>query len=79
MGAAKKNIVVKLVGGAKVLNERSSLDIGKWNCIISRKILWKNGILICAEDVGGTMWRSVDIEVGSGKLWIRNAGGRFEL
>ncbi|MBN2028040.1 MAG: chemotaxis protein CheD [Actinobacteria bacterium] len=79
MGAAKKNIVVKLAGGAKILDEQDSFDIGKRNYIMTRKILWKNGILISAEDVGGTMWRSMNIEVGSGRLWIRNAGGRFEL
>ena len=79
MGAAKKNIVVKLAGGAKVLDDQDSFDIGKRNFIIARKILWKNGILISAEDVGGTIWRSIDLDVGSGRLWIRNAGGRFEL
>ena len=41
--------------------------------------MWKNGILISAEDVGGTTWRSINLEVGSGRLWIRNAEGRFEL
>lgn len=79
MGARKENIVVKMAGGAMVLDERDSFDIGKRNCIIARKIFWKNGILISGEDVGGTMWRSLDLEVGSGRLWIRNAEGRFEL
>jgi chemotaxis protein CheD len=79
MGARKENIVVKAAGGARVLDEQDSFDIGKRNCIIARKIFWKNGILISAEDVGGTIWRSMDLEVGSGRLWIRNAKGRFEL
>jgi len=79
MGAKKENIVVKMVGGASVLDERDSFDIGKRNCIIARKIFWKNGVLISSEDVGGRIWRSMDLEVGSGRVWIRNAAGRFEL
>lgn len=79
MGAKKENIVVKIVGGASVLDERYPFDIGKRNCIIARKIFWKNGVLISSEDVGGRTWRSVEIEVGSGRLWVKNADGRFEL
>jgi chemotaxis protein CheD len=79
LGARKENIIVKMAGGAMVLDEQDSFDIGKRNCIIARKILWKNGILISAEDVGGTTWRCVDLEVGSGRMWVRKAEGRFEL
>ena len=49
-------------------------NIGKRNALAMRKILWKEGLLLAAEEVGGAESRSVRLEVGSGRFWLRPPG-----
>jgi chemotaxis protein CheD len=58
-----------------MMQEHDALDIGKRNYLAVRRILWKAGVLIDREVVGGTVFRTLRLEVGSGKVWIREAGG----
>jgi chemotaxis protein CheD len=45
-----------------------------------RKALWKFGLVAHAEDIGGTVVRTVRMEVGSGRVWLQSpAGKRWEL
>jgi chemotaxis protein CheD len=44
-----------------------------------RKLLWKNGILIQAEDVGGSISRTLVLNLADGRVLIRNRGGEVEL
>ncbi len=74
-GAEKRRLAVRLVGGAQVMDAEGVFNIGKRNCLAARKILWKAGVLVEAEAVGGTVSRSVRLEVATGKLWIRTSGG----
>jgi chemotaxis protein CheD len=74
-GAEKRRLVVQVAGGAQMMQEHDAFNIGKRNYLAVRKILWKAGLLIHGEVVGGTVFRTVRLEIGSGKLWIREAGG----
>jgi chemotaxis protein CheD len=74
-GADKRRLAVKLVGGAQVMDAQGVFNIGKRNYLAARKILWKAGVLVEAEEVGGTLSRSVRLEIGTGRLWLRTAGG----
>lgn len=73
-GAVKRRLVVRAAGGAQVMDPNGVFNIGKWNSLAMRKILWKEGLLLAAEEVGGSESRSVRLEVGSGKFWVRPAG-----
>jgi len=73
-GAEKRRLTVRLAGGAQVMDEKGVFNIGKRNYLAVRKILWKAGVLVNAEDVGGNVSRTVRLEVGSGKFWLRTAG-----
>jgi len=73
-GAEKRRIVVKIAGGAQVMDEDGVFNIGKRNYLALRKILWKAGVLIQAEEVGGNVSRTVRLEVGSGRFWSRGPG-----
>ena len=73
-GAEKRRLTVRLAGGAQVMDENGVFNIGKRNYLAVRKILWKAGVLVSAEDVGGKVSRTVRLEVGSGKFWLRTAG-----
>lgn len=74
LGADKRRIVVSVAGGAQVMDADGVFNIGKRNHIALRRILWKAGVLVQAEEVGGTASRTVRLEVGSGKVRLRGAG-----
>ncbi len=66
LGAKKERMIVKVAGGAHAgANESEDrFQIGKRNILALRKLLWKNGVLIHAQDTGGvqtsrTMWLSM--------------------
>jgi len=75
MGAEKKRLQVRLAGGAQVMDDHGVFDIGKRNYTATRKILWKSGIMIQAEAVGGTTSRTVRLETATGTMWVREGGG----
>ena len=73
-GAVKSRLVVKVAGGAQLLDPKGFFAIGKRNHMVLRKILWKNGLMIKAEHVGGTASRTLFLEIGEGKVWIQTMG-----
>ncbi len=74
-GGVPRRMKVRLAGGAQVLDNHGTFQIGKRNYLAARKILWKAGILIAAEAVGGEVARTARIEVATGRMWIREGGG----
>ena len=68
-------MVVRLAGGAQVLDSQGVFQIGKRNYLAARKILWKAGMLISAEAVGGEVSRTTRLDLATGRMWIREAGG----
>lgn len=56
------------------MDDNGVFNIGKRNYLAVRKILWKAGVLIHGEAVGGDSSRTVRLEVGSGKFWLRYGG-----
>lgn len=79
-GAVKRRLVVKVAGGANVqANNEDRFAIGKRNYIVLKKILWKNGVLIEAEDVGGSVARTMHLEIGTGRVWLASGGETREL
>jgi chemotaxis protein CheD len=74
-GAQPGRMRVRLAGGAQVLDRQGTFQIGKRNYLAARRILWKAGILIGAEAVGGEVSRTTRLEVASGRMWIREGAG----
>lgn len=72
LGATKKNLVVKIAGGAAMENGPLGFDIGKRNYLAIRKILWKNGMIIKTEDVGGSLPRNLYLRVSDGAVMVRS-------
>lgn len=70
-GGVPRRMKVRLTGGAQVLDNHGTFQIGKRNYLAAKKILWKAGILIAAEAVGGEAPRTTRIEVATGRMWIR--------
>ena len=78
LGADKKRMVVKVAGGASILDESNFFRIGQKNIMAMRKLFWSNNVLIDAEDTGKNFNRTVRIDLGTGKFYIKRAGGQME-
>jgi len=75
-----KNFLVKMTGGAQVLDPNNTFNIGKRNELALKKILWHHGMGVQAEDVGGHISRSIAVDVDTGRVVITSAGrGSWEL
>ncbi len=79
LGAKKKNLLVKVAGAASILDDGGMFKIGERNYTVMRKVLWKNDILIAAEDVAGTIPRTMLLYMASGKTIIKSQGREVEL
>ena len=79
MGAQRKRIIAKVAGCAKLLDKKKLFRIGERNHTVLRKILWKNDILIAAEDIGGSMPRTMYLHMDTGKTVLKIKGQEVEL
>jgi chemotaxis protein CheD len=81
LGARKDRMIVKVAGGAGRAPgpELDSFQIGKRNMVMLRKLLWKNGVLIRGQDVGGHGSRDLLYEVETGTVMVRSAGKTWTL
>ena len=78
-GATRANLCAKVVGAASQVDQNSLFRIGERNHAVVRKVLWKNEILIAAEDVGGSASRTVYLEIGTGRTTVKSEGTVREL
>ncbi len=78
-GSQKRNIITRLAGAANVLDDKRLFRIGERNYAVCRKILWKNGLLIAAEDVGGQISRTIRLHVSTGQFIVKSGSGEKEL
>ena len=75
LNANKKRLLVKIAGGANRFNSKSeTFDIGKNNYLAIRKVLWKKGLLIRDQDVGGNIPRTMYFDLSDGSVTIKSAG-----
>jgi chemotaxis protein CheD len=74
-GAKKGRIKVRVAGGAQILDQNGLFNIGKRNYLILRKMFWKNNVLIDFEDVGGSVNRTIKLEIETGQTSLKVSGG----
>jgi len=72
MGAEKKRIKLFVAGGAsmKTAAKDDYFKIGVRNFTTLRKLLWKNGFMIDYQDVGGSISRTMSIEISTGLVTV---------
>jgi len=78
LGAEKKRMIVKVAGGASILDDTNFFRIGQKNIMAMRKIFWKNNVMIDKEDTGLNCNRTVRLEMSTGKVYIRSSGGEMK-
>ena len=79
MGGQKARLVVKAAGCGQPLGKNEMFKIGERNYTILKKLLWKNGILLNAKDIGGAGGRTVYFDLLTGRTIISSKGLEREL
>jgi chemotaxis protein CheD len=77
LGARKERMTVTVAGGSFSgrADAEDTFQIGKRNMLTLRKLLWKNGVLIHADDTGGMgQSRTMSVNVASGLVQLRTNG-----
>jgi chemotaxis protein CheD len=79
LGAEKSRLIVKAAGCGQPLGRNEIFKIGERNHTILKKLLWKNGILLASEDVGGSSGRTVHFDLATGDVHITSNGASRDL
>lgn len=79
LGASRQDIVAKVAGAAAQLDQNGLFKIGERNHTVLRRVLWKNDIMLTAEEVGGTASRTLVLQMSTGRTLIKSNGTLHEL
>ncbi len=79
LGCNPRRLICKVAGGGNFLDPHGLFKTGERNYTILRKVLWNNKILIAAEDVGGTIPRTMVLYLATGETAIRTQGKEYSL
>ena len=69
----KKRCLVHLIGGAEIATSPTgggAFNVGRRNTLAAKNALWRNGVLIKGESVGGTTVRTVNLSVADGRIQV---------
>lgn len=72
LGARRDHLIISVAGGASMKNASADdyFKIGQRNFTIFRKLLWKNGMMLHAQDVGGGSSRTMTMRLADGLVTI---------
>ena len=81
IGAKKERLVVKVAGGACAggNGDDDYFQIGKRNFVMLRKLLWRNNVLLKSHDVGGSISRTLTLDINTGLVLIKSQGQEVSL
>ena len=71
MGGQKGRLIVKAAGCGSPMGKNEMFKIGKRNYTVLKKLLWKNGVLLKAEEVGDSISRTVYFDIATGRVTIK--------
>jgi chemotaxis protein CheD len=73
-GGVVRRLVACAAGAARMMGDEGMFDIGRRNYLALRRALWKTGVLLSGEAVGGAVPRTMRLEIGTGRSWVETAG-----
>ncbi len=74
LGADRRRLMVKVAGGAQLLDPQRVFNIGERNAQVFNELLLRNGYTIHACDVGGLASRTMRLDMTTGKVSIKSPG-----
>jgi len=69
-GCIPTDLVVKIAGGASVMDPSATFEIGKRNILAVKKILWRFRLGPVGEDVGDIISRTMSVAVDTGVVTV---------
>lgn len=75
-GCMPNQLIVKLAGGANIMDPDQNFSIGKRNLLAVKKILWRYNLGPIAEEVGENISRTVSVSVDTGRVTVSSPGRR---
>ena len=76
LGGQKARLIVKAAGCGSPIGKNEMFKIGERNYTVLKKLLWKNGVLLKAEEIGDSVSRTVHFDISTGRTTIKS--GREE-
>ena len=74
LGARRERLEIKAAGGASPIDVNDRFGIGKRNLMVLRKVLWKNDLLLGPHDCGGTLPRTLTLNLSTGETVVTIQG-----
>jgi chemotaxis protein CheD len=79
-GLIKRRAIVKLVGGAEMVQAATAaFNTGRRNALAAKNLLWRNGVFVSSQEIGGSGARTLHLSVADGRLQIFNGQTFKEL
>jgi chemotaxis protein CheD len=83
LGADRKEVEVKLFGGADVLpimaSRASILTVGALNCQAALEVLQEEGLRVVASDLRGVRGRRIHFHTGTGEVMVHRLASWIRL
>jgi chemotaxis protein CheD len=80
LGGDPKRALIRIAGGAAIIGgpriagpgaaPSEGTGVGKQNYLAIRKLLWRHGLMLEGEAVGGGQGRTLGLTLGTGEFWV---------
>jgi chemotaxis protein CheD len=74
LGGDRNRLIIKVAGGAQLLDQEGIFNIGSRNYTAFMKLLAQNGLKPHATDVGGLSSRTVRLDLTNGNFSVKTPG-----
>jgi len=77
--AERSRVRIMVAGGAGMLSGSDPFKIGERNANVTLDFLSKNGLSVCVQETGGSINRTVHLEIGSGSVGLKTPAGNQQF
>jgi chemotaxis protein CheD len=71
-------MIVKIAGGASIMDDMNYFRVGQKNITAARKIFWRNSVIIDGEDLDGNQNRTLKLNISTGKFYVKSFADVFK-
>lgn len=79
LGCKKGTLVFRAAGCGRMLHIQNQFDTGSQNLAVLEALFHKNGVSLAARDVGGSIPRTMSLDMETGQVRISSQGKEWEL
>ena len=79
LGCAKESIIFKAAGCGRMMRIQNQFDTGAQNLAMLEALFARNGVALAASDVGGSIPRTLSLDMETGNVTISSQGKEWEI